>query len=192
MPRSGKDARRRLQQAALALFRERGYDHTTTAEIAAQAGVTERTFFRHFPDKREVLFESQEKLAAALTRATSEAPQDLSPMAVLRLAFLAIAPTLEENRAYSLPRQELIDQTPILKERELAKLDTLSRTLASALKHRGVDEFRAQLAARSGMVVFAFVLELWFEEPSRHLADYFSATFEELGQLWKTEDDDWG
>ncbi|MCA8883574.1 MAG: TetR family transcriptional regulator [Rhodobacteraceae bacterium] len=183
MPRSGEDARRRLQDAALALFRERGYDHTTTAEIAAQAGVTERTFFRHFPDKREVLFESQEKLATALTQAIAEAPQDLSPMAVLQRAFQQVAPRFEANRSYSLPRQELIERTPILKERETSKLGALSQTLAVSLERRGIDGFRAQLAARSGMAIFALVLDAWFKDPSRSLADYFSRAFVELGRL---------
>ena len=183
MPRSGEDARRRLQQAALALFQERGYDHTTTAEIAAQAGVTERTFFRHFADKREVLFESQEKLAAALTRAVSAAPEELSPMAVLQRAFEEVAPTLEKNRPYSLPRQELIERTPTLKEREVSKLNALSRSLAEALEHKGIDAFRAQLAARSGMAIFAFVLDTWFEDPSRNLVDYFDQAFVELDRL---------
>ena len=84
MPRSGDDARRRLQQAALELFRERGYEATTTAEIAARAGVTERTFFRHFADKREVLFEGPEILNRSLTAAIAAAPKNLRQALAMR------------------------------------------------------------------------------------------------------------
>jgi AcrR family transcriptional regulator len=90
MPRSGEPARQRLQQAAIELFCERGYDQTTTAEIAARAGVTERTFFRHFPDKREVLFDGQTKLREALTRAIAKAPATLQPLEVLYWAFRSV------------------------------------------------------------------------------------------------------
>ncbi|MDE3177201.1 MAG: helix-turn-helix transcriptional regulator, partial [Pseudomonadota bacterium] len=74
MPRSGEDSRRRLQKAAFDLFEERGYDQTTAAEIAARAGVTERTFFRHFPDKKEVLFAGEAAFRATLTAAVAAAP----------------------------------------------------------------------------------------------------------------------
>ena len=79
MPRSGAEARRRLREAALELYRERGFDQTTAAEIAERAGVNERTFFRHFPDKREVLFDGEADLRAALARAVTEAPAELTP-----------------------------------------------------------------------------------------------------------------
>src|SRR5271154_561564 len=101
MPRSGADARRRLQQAALELFREHGYEATTTAEIAARAGVTERTFFRHFPDKREALFDGEDTFRAALTDAVLAAPEELDPMGALLSAFRSLERTLEDNRPFS-------------------------------------------------------------------------------------------
>src|SRR3954464_15916262 len=104
VPRSGAEARRRLQQAALELYRERGFDRTTTAEIAARAGVNERTFFRHFPDKGEVLFDGEAELRAALTRAVAEAPGDLGPLDTLLHAFRQAGRVLEDNRPFSEPR----------------------------------------------------------------------------------------
>src|SRR3954471_4289358 len=121
MPRSGLDARRRLQQAALELYRERGFDRTTTAEIAARAGVNERTFFRHFPDKREVLFDGEADLRAALMRSVAEAPDGLEPFEVLLHAFRESARNLANNRSFSEPRWKVIAATPALRERELAK-----------------------------------------------------------------------
>ena len=100
--------RRRLQEAALALYLERGYERTTTAEIAARAGVTERTFFRHFPDKREVLFDGEAALHAALDTAIEAAPDGLGPMETLLWAFHSVEPMFEENRHLTEPGQALI------------------------------------------------------------------------------------
>src|SRR5476649_2948995 len=103
MPRSREDARHRLKTAALELYRERGYDRATAAEIAAQVGVTERTFFRHFPDKREVLFDGEAALHAILSTAITEAPAALGPMAVVLSALRSIEPMLEANRPFTEP-----------------------------------------------------------------------------------------
>src|SRR5579863_7498925 len=101
MPRSGDDARRRLRQAALELFGERGYEATTTAEIAARAGVTERTFFRHFPDKREALFDGEAAFRDALRDAVLAAPATASPIQALLRAFASVEPMLAENRPFA-------------------------------------------------------------------------------------------
>ena len=87
MPRSGADARHRLQLAALELFKKNGFETTTAAGIAAQAGVTERTFFRHFADKREVLFDGEDAFREALVEGVREAPAQLAPMAALLSSF---------------------------------------------------------------------------------------------------------
>ncbi len=121
MPRNREEARKRLQRAALELFAENGFDHTTAAQIAARAGVTERTFFRHFPDKREVLFDGQNVLGAALSDAIGAAPAKLLPMQALQRAFTSVTPMLEQNRPFSEPRQRIIAATPALQEREVAK-----------------------------------------------------------------------
>src|ERR1700734_2171268 len=99
MAGSRKDVRLRLQRAALELYAERGFDRTTAADIAALAGVTERTYFRHFPDKREVLFDSEAAMTASLVDAVLNVPADLPPLPALREAFVSITPMFERDRA---------------------------------------------------------------------------------------------
>ncbi|WP_251566978.1 TetR/AcrR family transcriptional regulator [Erythrobacter sp. 3-20A1M] len=161
----------RLQQAAVELFLERGYDRTTAAEIADRAGVTERTFFRHFLDKREVLFDGQAVLVKALTSSIADAPAELGPLDTLFRAFRAVTPLLEDNRPFSQPRQKVISATPALHERELSKLEALSDGLASALRQRGVSELPAVLAARAGMASFAHATLAWLEDDQPSLAE---------------------
>ncbi len=183
MPRDGEDARRRLQQAALELFRERGYDATTTAEIAARAGVTERTFFRHFPDKREVLFDGEERFRAALADGVAAAPGALEPMEALLWAFGAVGPILEANRLFTEPRQTVVADTPALQERVRTKTAGLIDALAEALRRRGVEGGPAALAAQVGMAAFGRAAGAWFADPSMCLEDHLRAAFEELRNL---------
>ena len=160
-----QDARTRLRDAALELFRTRGYDRTTAAEIAARAGVTERTFFRHFPDKREVLFDGEALVQATLIASVAEAPADLGPLDTLFRAFRAFQPMLEKRWSYAKPRQEIVSVTPALQERELAKIDALADALADALKVRGVADLRAVLAARTGVAAFVQATVAWLQYP---------------------------
>lgn len=183
MPRSGEEARQRLQQAALDLFLERGYDQTTASEIATRAGVTERTFFRHFPDKREVLFDGQAKLRAALTGAIAQAPDGLPPLELLYWALRSLDQLIEDNRPFSVPRQQVIDRTPALQERELAKIAALTEDLAVALRQRGVDERLATLAAGVGMTAFCYAIDSWFVDPSRRLTVHLAHAFDALSTL---------
>ena len=183
MPRNGEPARRRLQQAAVELFGERGYDQTTAAEIAARAGVTERTFFRHFADKREVLFDGQTILRGALTGAIAEAPATLKPLEVLYSAFCSVEQLLEDNRPFSVPRQQVIDGTPALQERELAKVAALAEALVLALRQRGVDERLAALAAQTGMATFRYAVASWFADPAGGLGAHLDRAFAELDGL---------
>ena len=186
MPRSGAEARRRLQQAALELYRERGFDQTTTAEIAARAGVNERTFFRHFPDKREVLFDGEADLRAALTQAVAEAPDGLQPLEVLLAAFLKAGRILEENRPFSEPRLAIIAVTPALRERDLAKAASLTEAVAEALVQRGVPDRLAGLAAQTGWAAFHHAAQAWIDDPSRGLGAHLSQAFDDLRALSAT------
>ncbi|MEW2291174.1 TetR family transcriptional regulator [Streptomyces sp. NPDC006743] len=186
MPRSGAEARRRLQQAALELYRERGFDQTTTAEIAARAGVNERTFFRHFPDKREVLFDGEADLRAALTRAVAEAPEDLQPLEVLLHAFRKAGRILEENRPFSEPRLAIIAVTPALRERDLAKAASLTEAVAEALRGRGVPDRLAGLAAQTGWAAFHHAAQAWIDDPSRSLEAHLRQAFDDLRALSAT------
>ena len=183
MPRSGAEARRRLQQAALELYRDQGFDRTTTAEIAARAEVNERTFFRHFADKREVLFDGEAALRAELTQSVADAPGGLRPLEVLLLAFRKAARILEDNRPFSEPRLAVIAATPALRERELAKHASLTDALAEALRDRGVGDRLAGLAAQTGWATFQHAAEAWIEDPSRSLSAHLDEAFEDLHAL---------
>ena len=182
MPRSGAEARRRLQQAALDLYRERGFDRTTTAEIASRAGVNERTYFRHFADKREVLFDGEADLRAALTQAVAEAP-DGPPLEILRWAFRKAGRILEDNRPFSEPRLEIIAATPALRERELTKAAWLTDALAESLRNRGVPDRLATLAAPTGWATFHHAAQAWIDDPSKSLATHLDRSFADLRTL---------
>ena len=183
MAENDDSVRGRLQQAALQLFRERGYDRTTAAEIAAQAGVTERTFFRHFTDKREVLFDGEAILRAALTGAIADAPSGPGPLDTLFQAFRSVLSLLVDNRPYSEPRQVVISATPALQERELAKVAALADALAAALKARGVADLQADLAARIGMAAFTHATIAWLDGSEPDLAERLDLTLSELKRL---------
>lgn len=183
MAKTGDGARVRLQRAALELFRERGYDRTTAAEIAARAGVTERTFFRQFPDKREVLFDGEATLRTLLTAAIADAPDGLGPLDMLFSAFRSVLPRLEGNLPYAKPRYDVIASTPALHERELAKLAALAAALAAALKARGVADVRAHLAAQIGMAVFVHATLAWLDDPTVGLGQRLELAVRELRAL---------
>jgi AcrR family transcriptional regulator len=186
VPRSGAEARRRLQQAALELYRERGFDQTTTAEIAARAGLNERTFFRHFPDKREVLFDGEATLRAALVQAVAEAPDGLQPLEILLWAFRKAGRILEDNRPFTAPRLAVIAVTPALRERELAKAASLTAAVAQALRQRDVADRLAGLAAQTGWAAFHQAAQAWIDDPSQSLAAHLSRAFDDLRALSAT------
>ena len=183
MPRGRDEVRQRLQEAALELYRERGFDQTTTAEIAARAGVTERTFFRHFPDKREVFFDGEAQLIALMTEAVAAAPSTLTPWETLFLAFCAVEPLVVENRELAESRREVMLATPALLERQLAKSALLTSTLASALQERGIAAELASLAAQTGMAALTHAMTSWRHDPSRTLRDHLTASFHEVHAL---------
>src|SRR5579859_1649214 len=150
MVRWEPDSRGRLEQAALALYGERGFDNTTVAQIAARAGLTERTFFRHFADKREVLFWGAGSLQALLVSTVADAPVALSPMAAVGVALEAAGALLQQRRDFARARQTIIASNPELRERELIKLASLASGMADALRRRGVTDPAASLAAEAG------------------------------------------
>ena len=161
MPRSGEESRLRLQRAAFELFQERGYDQTTAAEIAERAGVTERTFFRHFPDKKEVLFANEAEFRDTLIGAVATAPRAFTPLDALLAGFRAVSAELEAYRPYSETRRKVIAEARALQERELAKAAALIDGLAEALRGRGVESARAMLAAHMGAAAFLHATTSW-------------------------------
>ena len=180
MPRSGDAVRRRLQQAALELFSERGFDQTTADDIASRAGVTERTFFRHFADKREVFFDGGTELRDVLVRAVAAVPGGLRPLPALRAAFHEAVPLLTRNRPVTEPRARVIAETPALHERSLVKTAALVGALTDALRTRGVDERLATLCAQVGMDTFAVATHRWMQDPSEGLHEQLDQAFQEL------------
>ncbi|GAA2891483.1 TetR family transcriptional regulator [Actinoplanes cyaneus] len=151
----------RLREAAMELYVERGFEQTTVAEIAQRAGVTARTFFRHFADKREVLFAGSEDLAGALMRAIVEAPAGAGPMAVVAAALDVGGGLLGQDRERSRHRQLIIRANPELQERELIKLARLGDRLAEGLRARGIAPREAVLAAEAGILVLRVAFESW-------------------------------
>src|SRR5882724_1519112 len=146
MPRWEPDSRGRLTQAALALYGERGFENTTVAEIAERAGLTERTFFRHFADKREVLFAGSHELQDKMVSAVREAPEARTPIDVVAAGLEAAAAFLPE-RERARQRQVIISANHDLQERELIKFASLSAALADTLRGRGLKEPAASLTA---------------------------------------------
>lgn len=165
MARWQPDARNRLEQAALDLYSVRGFEQTTVAEIAARAGLTERTFFRHFADKREVLFGGAKVLEELLVQKVAAAPDDVTPLDAVAAALGAAEAVFPERRESSRQRQSIISANAELRERELSKLESLSAALAGALRERGVGDPAAGLAAAAGVAVFRAAFEDWLEEP---------------------------
>lgn len=162
MARWQPGTRERLQETALQLFGTQGYDATTVAEIARDAQVTERTFFRHFADKREVLFAGQSDFLGLFTQPIEQAPADATPFELVRGALLASGDFFDaEKRPFSRARQAVIDQNPALQERELGKLATLKIHLGALLVDRGVTEPTATIAAETAVTLFHLSFQQW-------------------------------
>ena len=162
MGRWQPDSRGRLQEAALALYSERGFDQTTAAQIADQAGLTERTFFRHFADKREVLFGGSAILKERIVDGVAGAPAGAGPLDAVAAGLQAAAAMLGESRRdLTRQRQAVIAANPELRERELAKLADYAAAVTEALHQRGVPEPQATLAADAGTTVLRVALHRW-------------------------------
>ncbi|CAA0105990.1 putative HTH-type transcriptional regulator [Mycolicibacterium vanbaalenii] len=180
MGRWEPDAQGRLERAALELYAERGFDHTTVAEIAQRAGVTERTFFRHFTDKREVLFRGDE-LARSIADTLTTMPESLAPLAAVTAAFESTADFFDERRPYSKKRQAVIDANPALQERESIKLASIATLIGEALRGRGVPEPAASLTAEAGTAVFKVAFVRWLDDPAeRSIAVHIRETVAQL------------
>jgi AcrR family transcriptional regulator len=181
MSRWEPGARGRLEQAALALYGERGFEQTTVAEIAKRAGLTERTFFRHFADKREVLFAGAGTLQDLLVSTLASTPDAAAPIAAVAAALEAAGALLQQRREYARQRQAVIAANAELQERELIKLASLAAALAGTLRRRGVADPAASLAAEAGIAVFRIAFERWINETSQ--ADLPQLIRESLDEL---------
>jgi AcrR family transcriptional regulator len=163
MTRWEPDARGRLEKAAMALFQERGYARTTVEDIAERAGLTERTFFRYFADKREVLFSGSKELEKGIVDRIESAPQDASPLDAVAAAFEGAGADLQDRRDlhFVRARYALVTKHAEIQERELIKLASLAAAVTKALHARGVSEPAASLVAEAGIAVFKIGFQRW-------------------------------
>ena len=164
MGRWEPDAEGRFRAAALELFVERGYDQTTVADIAQRAGLTRRTFFRYFTDKREVLFNGSERLQQIMVTALNGAPERASAFEAVAAALEATSGFFGDNREFARQRNLVVMAHADLYERELIKLATLSAALAEGLRSRGFDALDASLVAEAGIAVFRVAFAQWVAE----------------------------
>jgi AcrR family transcriptional regulator len=181
MSRGEPNARGRLEEAAYELFLGRGYDQTTVADIAKRAGLTERTFFRHYADKREGLFGGAGALHDELLRALDEVSPELPPIEAVRIAVETISALMHGRRQLARERRRIIAAHPDLQERDLNKRSSLTGALEAGLRRRGVAESAASLAAEMGIAVFYSGFDRWLDDPAeRELTEIVHERFDEL------------
>jgi AcrR family transcriptional regulator len=181
MGRWEPNARGRLAQAAMELFQEFGYAQTTVEGIAARAGLTERTFFRYFNDKREVLFSGSAALEKIIVETIGDAPKAMAPLDAVALALEATAPLFEERRGHVRKRRAVIAAYGELRERELIKFASLAVAVASSLRKRGASMPAAALAAEAGIAVYRNAFDRWIDDrEQRPLSGHIQAALKEL------------
>ena len=181
MGRWDPNARGRLERAALELYLERGYEQTTVTEIAGRAGLTQRTFFRHFADKCEVLFAGSTWLQELVVGTLSGAPDSAAPIDAVCAALQAAGAAIQEGGDRPRQRQAVIDANPDLQERELIKLARIAAAIAGALRERGVADPAAGLTAEAGVAVFKIAFGRWIsQDEGADLPELIKASFEEL------------
>jgi AcrR family transcriptional regulator len=168
------------------LYAERGYDQTTVAEIAQRAGLTERTFFRHFADKREVLFGGSAGLREFLVGEVARAPATAPPLEAVAAGLAAAGSLLQERRGrdFARRRQGILAQSPELQERELIKMASWAAALAGALRARGTMEPKASLVAEAGVAAFRIAFERWvYTDDGPGLPELIGESFQGLKEL---------
>lgn len=176
MARWAPDARERLRTAALELFAERGFEATTVPDIVERAGLTRRTFFRHFSDKREVFF-GDDEIPALAAGAVAAAPADATPFAIAWAGLHALAAErFEPRRAQMQAARRLIESEPALRERDLQKQADLREALRDGYLVRGVDAFTARVTAGVAVELLQIALERWLaDETGTPLAQHLAA-----------------
>jgi AcrR family transcriptional regulator len=173
--------RDRLERAALELFLEQGFADTTVPQITARAGLTTRTFFRYFADKREVLFAGEEGLPGLAASQIALAPPSLRPLEVIAHVIKEQADELFEGRFdYMRARRAVVDADEGLRERELRKFAMLSDAIKQGFISRRVDDLTSTLAAQAAVTVFSVSIARWLDgdgrqRPSEIMADTLGA-----------------
>lgn len=181
MPRWDPHARQRLEVAALDLYATRGYDHTTVGDIAKSAGVTSRTYFRYFPDKREVLFGGADRLRERIADSLNDADADMAPLSATLQAMKSCSDLFRlRDRASLRNRESVIDSSAELQEREAHKLASLGSVVAGLLAERGTKPDSARLVADIAMVVFVRASRLWMDDPRTPFATLIDRAAEDV------------
>ncbi|KJS58630.1 TetR/AcrR family transcriptional regulator [Streptomyces rubellomurinus] len=177
-------ARERLVVAAVDLFTEQGYDATTVAQIAERAGVTKSTFFRHFPDKRELLVAGQETLSRLLAEGIADAPGDASPLEAVAAGLERASAAMGPGSRELAPRlKAAVAASAELQERDALKTVSLAAAMTTALVARGVPDPTAALAGELGVLAFKRGYARWAEDDrgaEDGLAGYALAALDEL------------
>lgn len=181
MVKKAVDARERFEAAAMALFREHGYAGTTVPDIAEKAGLTERTFFRYFSDKPEVLFWRADELKTKIISAIEASAASASSLDVLLSAFQSIGRFYDSNRAEITVRHALVVAHAEFRARDMLKKQELADAIESAMQLRGCSEAEAQIAAANGMAIWRVALARWArdEEPAPFM-QYIQDAFDQL------------
>lgn len=174
-----------MAEAALKLFAEQGFEPTTGQQIASRAGLTERTFYRHFDDKRDVLFTGAEALEAAVVQHVADASDSASPAALVRSALAGLADGIQHDRDRARLRGAIIAGRPELRERERTKLARIEAALARSLQERGVAPAAARLLAGTGLAVFSVAFDAWLAETSgADLRTAVTTAFDDLSEIF--------
>ena len=184
MPRWAPGVRERLVLAAVELFTEQGYDATTVTQIAESAGVTRSTFFRYFPDKRDILMAGQEALSRLLADGIAGAPEGASPLEAVAAGLQRVSGEMGPmNRELGPRMKAAVAANAELQERDALKSVGLAAAVTTALIARGVPDPTAQLAGELGVLAFKRGFSEWSGEDrgSEHdLAHYALAALDEL------------
>ncbi len=184
MPRWEPGARERLVVAAVELFTEQGYDATTVAQIAERAGTTKSTFFRYFPDKRDVLTAGQETLSQLLAEGIAEAPEGAGPLEAVAEGLERASSAMGAMSREIGPRlKAAVAASTELQERDALKRVGLAAAMTEALLARGVSQPVAQLAGELGLLAFKRGYAEWAnadDQTASELAVYTLAALEEL------------
>jgi AcrR family transcriptional regulator len=176
MARWAPDAAVRLERAAVELFAEQGYDATTVPQITERAGLTTRTFFRHFVDKREVLFLREREFPAVVASVLADAPPSLPPMELVMYGLQTVAERdLSRWRDELAVRRGVLRSDERLRERELLKSTELAGAIAHALVDHDVDPATASMVARVAALLLDVALDDWLDGDAP-LPDVLDAT----------------
>jgi AcrR family transcriptional regulator len=163
--------RDRLVEAAFALFAERGYDNVSTAEIAAQAEVSERTFFRYFPTKEEVLFPDTEEQRRHVDELVSNLPDTMSLVEGLREALRTLSHEFEQAKELQFARAQLVASTPSLQTSVLVREQQWVQSFADAIAARldldPREDMRPELTAAVLVTAFRVVMSRWIQSGGR-------------------------